>query len=589
MENPEVAQIFDEVAELLEIQDANPFRVRAYRNAARTIRDLSEPVEQYESVRGRKLSDLPGIGDDLAAKIHTILETGDLPLRRELGGRIPSGLRDLLAVPSVGPKRARLLFDTLHIQSLAELQDACRCHRICKIKGFGEKSEQNILHSLEGLGQIARRMHLCEAAVYAEALVKHLRSAPRIRQIAVAGSYRRCQETVGDLDILVACTSAPAVMNMLASYSGVVEILARGPTKMSVRLSVGLQVDLRIVPEASYGAALQYFTGSKAHNIALRRRAQLRGLKISEYGVFHGSRRVAGKTEEDVYGAVGLPWIPPELRENRGEIELAECGCLPELVELQQVRGDFHSHTSATDGRNTLAEMVEGARRRGYSYLAITDHSKRVTMARGLDARRLRQQWREIDKLRSSFSGIHILKGIELDILESGQLDLPDDVLAEADWVVASIHYGQKQSPEKITQRLLGAIRHPSVCAIAHPTGRLIGERPGYEFDFDRVLREAAKYGCLMEINGQPARLDLSDTAALQAHQLGVGIVLGSDAHSVDELCFLQGSINQARRAGLAAADVLNTLTWPRLQKRLQTRRHRRCPESTSAHSAPPR
>jgi DNA polymerase (family 10) len=533
---------------------------------------LTEPLAQIAVDPDRELSDLPGIGTDLAGKIGVILETGDLPLRAELALQVPAGLRDLILLPGLGPKRARLLYDNLDICSLDGLRAACLEQRVRTLRGFGVKTEQTLLHSLDELGQTSRRMYLSEAAVYAGALLRHFSSAPGLQEIAVAGSFRRCRETVGDLDILVACTNPAAVMERLASYEGLARVLARGPTKMSVRLSCGLQVDVRVVESAAYGAALVYFTGSKAHNIALRKRAQERGLKISEYGVFRGQRRIAGRTEDDVYKSVGLPWIPPELREDHGELDLAEAGELPKLIDPKQVHGDLHMHTTATDGRNTLEEMVEAARHHGYAYIAITDHSKRVTMARGLDARRLRQHWRSIDRLQARTRSIHILKGVELDILENGKLDLSDDVLAEADWVIASIHYGQNQPAEQITRRLLNAVRHPCVNAIGHPTGRLIGRRPGYKFDHETVFREAAEHGCLMEVNGQPSRLDLDDQMLRSARKFGVGIYLGTDAHAVEELCFMQGAVNQARRAGLEAAEVVNTRNWARFSKLLQKR-----------------
>jgi DNA polymerase (family 10) len=359
-------------------------------------------------------------------------------------------------------------------------------------------------------------------------------------------------------------------MDRLKAFEGVAVVLARGETKMSVRLRTGLQIDLRVVPEKSYGAALQYFTGSKEHGILLRRIAQDKGLKLNEYGIFRGNKQVAGATEEDVYATLGLPWIPPELREARGEIELAANGHLPRLLELDDIRGDLHMHTDVTDGRATLADMVEAARRRGYSYIAITDHSKRVTMARGLDARRLRQHWKNIDALDGRTKGITILKGIELDILEDGTLDLPDEVLAGADWVVASIHYGQNQSRERITRRLLNAIRSPYVHAIGHPTGRLIAKRGAYEVDLETVLKAAADHGCLMELNSQPSRLDLDDTALMAAKKRGVSVVVNTDAHSVEELSFMEFGVYQARRAGLEAKDVANTQSLSQFRKLLK-------------------
>jgi DNA polymerase (family 10) len=567
MENPEVAQVFEEVADLLELQGANPFRVRAYRNAARTIRDLSEPLAERPP---EQLQDLPGIGADLAGKVRTILDSGDLPLRQELRSQVPAGLRELLNVPSLGPKKAQALYKELHIGSLDQLRQAAEQQRIRGLRGFGTKTEEKILKSLADLPETSRRMYLAEAKVYADALVQHLRSAPGLKQIAVAGSFRRRRETVGDLDLLVTCSRSGPVMDHLAEYAGVAEVLARGPTRMAVRLRSGLQMDLRVVPEKDYGAAMQYFTGSKAHSIELRRRALERGLKVNEYGVFRGDKRVAGRTEEEVYQAVGLAWIPPELREARGEIALAENGRLPKLIELKDVRGDLHMHTTATDGRATLEEMVAAARKRGHAYIAITDHSKRVTMARGLDARRLRQHWKAIDKLAANLKGITVFKGVELDILEDGRLDLPDDVLQDADWVIASIHYGQNQPREQITRRLLNAIRNPYVHAIGHPTGRLIGKRKGYDLDLDAVLKSAADHGCLLELNSQPSRLDLDDVAVMAARDRGVRIVVDTDAHSVEELGFLEFGVYQARRGGLEAKDVANTRTLTQFRKLLK-------------------
>jgi DNA polymerase (family 10) len=566
MENPEVAQVFEEVADLLDIQGANPFRVRAYRNAARTIRDLSQPLAEMAE-DPKQLESLAGVGKDLAEKIATLLKTGDLALRQELRGQVPPGLRDLLNLPGLGPKRAQTLYQQLQITSLDKLRTAAEKHRIRKLKGFGAKTEESILQALAGFEEAAQRVYLADAKLYADAIVRHLKATPRLGQIEVAGSFRRRRETVGDLDLLLTCSRCEAVMDQLAAYEGVAEVLARGSTKMTVRLRNGLQTDLRVVPEKSYGAALQYFTGSKAHNILVRRRALERGLKINEYGVFRGRKQVAGRTEEEVYEAVGLPWIPPELREARGEIERALEGRLPHLLELNELRGDLHLHTTATDGRASLEEMVAAAKKRGHSYIAITDHSKRVTMARGLDARRLRQHWRAIDKLAAKVRGIQLLKGIELDILEDGSLDLPGDVLKDADWVIASIHYGQKQPREHITRRLINAIRNPYVCAIGHPTGRLIGKRPGSDVDLEIVLKAAADYGCFMELNSQPSRLDLDDVALMAAKERGVPIVVNTDAHAVEELGLLEFGVYQARRAGLEAKDVANTRSWPQLRK----------------------
>lgn len=422
----------------------------------------------------------------------------------------------------------------------------------------------------EEVAETGERVLLAEAKVFADAVVRYLRQTPGVGKVEVAGSFRRRKETVGDLDVLITCRRAGPIMDRLASYEAVAGVLARGGTKMSVRLRNGMQLDLQVVPEASYGSALQAFTGSKPHSTQLRRRALERGLKVNDYGVFRGKKRIAGSTEEEVYQALGLPWIPPELREARGEIEQALEGRLPKLLELDDLRGDLHLHTTATDGRASLEEMVAAARERGYAYVAITDHSKRVTVARGLDARRLRQQWRAIDKLNEKVKGITILKGVEVDILKDGTLDLPDDVLEEADWVVASIHYDQNQPRERITRRLLNAVRHPRVHAIGHPTGRLIGKRKGYEVDLDTIFRAAADYGCLLELNSQPDRLDLDDTALMAAKERGVGIVINTDAHAVEELGHMEFGVYQARRAGLEARNVANTRTQAQFCKLLK-------------------
>jgi DNA polymerase (family 10) len=413
-------------------------------------------------------------------------------------------------------------------------------------------------------------MHLADAQAYAEAIVQHLKKCPGVIEIDMAGSYRRRKETVGDLDILASCKNSGKLMDRLTDFEDVSGVLAHGDTKSSVRLRNGLQLDLRVVPEVSYGAALLYFTGSKQHNIVIRRLGIERGLKINEYGVFRGARRIAGRTEEEVYRAVGLPWIPPELREGRNEIELARAGKLPTLVELGDIRGDLHMHTTATDGRSTIEEMIRAAKGRGYKYIAITDHSKRVTMAKGLDAKRLRDHWRNIERASEGISGLTVLRGVELDILEDGNLDLPDSVLAEADWVVASIHYGQNQSEKQITRRILNAIRNPHVDAIGHPTGRLIGKRKPYALNLDEILKAAAEHGCMLEINGQPSRLDLDEIAAAAAKQHGVPIVLGTDAHSTEELRFMEYAVFQARRAGLEAGDIANTRSLARFRKLLR-------------------
>jgi DNA polymerase (family 10) len=586
MENPEVAQIFDEIADLLELQNANPFRVRAYRTAARTVRDLSEPLAAIVHDDPNKLTELAGIGEDLAGKIQAIVETGDLPLRIELCKQVPAGLREMMRLPGCGPKRVQLLHTRLGIDTIEALGRAAKRHAIRELKGFGAKSEENILKALKDAAVGERRMYLADAKVYADAIVRHLRQTPGIIAVEAAGSFRRRKETVGDLDLLACAKRPKAVMDRLQTFEGLSEVLARGKTKMTIRLKCGLQLDLRVVPERSYGAALQYFTGSKAHNILIRKLGQDRKLKINEYGVFRGRRYVTGRTEAEVYQAVGLPWIPPELREARGEVELAQAGELPKLIELGDIRGDLHMHTTATDGRATIEEMITAAKARGYRYIAITDHSKRVTMANGLDGRRLRAHWKEIERIAEEHNDMAALKGVEVDILEDGRMDLPDSVLSEADWVIASIHYGQNQSKRQITRRLLNAVRHPHVHAIGHPSGRLIGVRKPYEAEWDDVFQAAADFGCLMELNCQPSRLDLGEAALAAAVKHGVMIVLGTDAHATEELRFMEFGVYQARRAGLEAVNVVNTKPLPHLVELFKQRRPTRLRRRVRAASA---
>jgi DNA polymerase (family 10) len=416
-------------------------------------------------------------------------------------------------------------------------------------------------------------MLLDEASYLVESLRKHLREVDSIQQLEFAGSFRRGKETVGDLDIVIVSAHPDEAMDRFAAFPRLQEVIARGDTKMSIRVAGGFQVDMRVVPAESFGAALQYFTGSKEHNVEIRGRAKKLGLRINEYGVYREEdldHPIAGTTEESVYAAVKLPWIPPEMRESRGEFEMAEQGRLPELITYANLRGDLHMHTTATDGENTLEEMVAAAQARGWEYIAITDHSQRVSVARGLDGTRLRAQWQEIDRLNEKLEGrFWIFKGIECDILEKGGMDLPDDVLAEADWVLASVHFGQQQPRDQITDRILGAIRHPSVCCVAHPTGRLLGRRPPYEVDLDAVMQAAQEHGKLLELNSNPSRLDLHDVHCQMAAARGIPLVINSDAHSIHHFDLLQFGILTARRAHLEASAVWNTLSCDELKKRI--------------------
>ncbi|MGV3605157.1 MAG: DNA polymerase/3'-5' exonuclease PolX [Planctomycetaceae bacterium] len=572
MNNDTIADAFDQVADLLEFQGANSFRIRAYRNGARTIRDYPQSLSSLASEGKSKLTEIDGIGDDLAQKICTLVQTGSLPMLVELKEQIPESVLALLRIPGMGPKKAAALYNQLGIKSLEELKTACDAGEVRKLKGFGAKTEQLILQGMAIAEQANQRILWADADAVAQNLAEHMRGCDAIEKMEFAGSYRRGKETIGDLDLLVVSSDVKAVMDQFDAFAGKASVTARGETKMSIRTDSGLQIDLRVVPQESFGAALQYFTGSKDHNVVLRGLAKDRGLKINEYGLFrvtdNGEEYIAGKTEEEIYHYLKLPLFPPEIRESRQEYEWAKSGELPTLVEESDIQGDLHMHTHATDGSGSIEEMVAAAQKRGLSYIAITDHSQRVSMARGLDPARLLAQWEEIDRLRPTLpKGFTLLKGIECDILEAGGMDLPDDVLAQADWVLASVHYGQKQSREQITERILGAIENTYVSCVAHPTGRLLNRREPYEVDLDAVFAACKKHGKLLELNANPWRLDLNDVYCAAAKQHGIPIVVNTDAHSVDGLNVLRYGILQARRGGLTKEDVANTRSWAQMKK----------------------
>jgi DNA polymerase (family 10) len=567
--NADIADIFTRMANLLEIENANPFRVRAYRNAARVISSLGREIADMDP-DNEDLTDLPGIGKDLAAKIDEILKTGKLKQLEELEGQTPAGLNELMKIPGLGPKRVAVLYRQLGIANAEELRSAAEEQKIRELEGFGEKTEQSILESFSRPEGGQDRILYREAEQRAGALVAYLKKAGGIQKITVAGSFRRCMETVGDLDILVVCKAGAKIMDRFTAYEDVRKIVSKGGTRSTVVLQSGLQVDLRVVPRGSYGAALHYFTGSKAHNIAVRKRGVRRGLKINEYGVFEGKKQVAGKTEKEVYGAVGLRYIEPELREDRGEIEASEKNRLPALVRLKDIRGDLHAHTDATDGRNSLEEMAEAARKRGYEYLAITEHSRRVTMAGGLDTEKLAAQIERIDRLNEQFDGFRLLKGIEVDILADGTLDLPDAILERLDLCVCSVHYHQNLPRQKQTERILRAMENPLFNILAHPTGRLIGRRKPYEVDLEKIMETARDSGVFLELNAGPERMDLNDSHCRTAKEIGVKVALATDAHSTAGLNFMRYGIGQARRGWLEAEDVINTRSLPELVKLLE-------------------
>ncbi len=569
--NAEIAAIFSQVADLLEIRGENPFRVRAYRTAARTVGDLGESAARMVA-EGRDLTALPGIGADLAGKIRRIVEHGSLETLEELRRSTPGELSRLLELAGLGPKRVQSLWKQLGVTTLDGLKAAAEAGRIHRLKGFGEKTEQAILKDLGRVAAAAGRTLLPAAEEAARLLLRHLGGATGLARIDVAGSLRRGRETVGDLDLLACGGDPEAILARFAAYEGIERLISRGPTKSSALLRSGLQVDVRVVPEEGYGAALHYFTGSKAHNIAVRTLGVRRGLTINEYGVFRGKRRIGGRTEEEVFRAVGLPFIPPELREDRGEIAAAQAGRLPELVRLEQIRGDLHAHTKLTDGRASLAEMAAAAKEHGYEYLAITEHSRRLTLARGLDAAALRRRNREIDRVNARLQGIVLLKGIEVDILADGTLDLPDAALAELDVVVAAVHSKFNLPRAAQTERVVRALENPRVHILAHPTGRLINERDPYEVDLERVVEVARQRGRILELDAHPQRLDLDDLHCRLAKERDVRVAISTDAHAAAHLDFMRYGVSQARRGWLEAPDVVNTLGLAELRRVLAAR-----------------
>jgi DNA polymerase (family 10) len=574
--NHEVAEIFSAIADLMEILDEDRFRVQAYRRASDAIRDLPAPLATYRD-RG-ELEAIPGVGKAIAGKIGELLDTGELQYYNRLQEKAPPGVRELLRVPGVGPRTAGRLYRELGITSLAELKRAAEEGRLATLKGFGAKMIEGILQGISVAERQERRMLLAHALETAEELILALRTAaPALRQATYAGSLRRGRPTVGDLDILVAADDASAVVRAFTTLPLVARVESAGDEKASILLHNGTQADLIAVPPALWGSALQHFTGSKAHNIRFRELALARGLSFSE----HGFRRADGTvltcaTEEEVYAAVDLPWIPPELREGEGEFEAARAGALPRLVELSDMRADLHMHSTWSDGRADIRTMAEAARARGYSHIAMTDHSAYIGLTHGLDAERLRAQRREIAALNAAYAAqgipFRVLCGVEVDITPEGSLALPDDVLAELDIVVASAHIQLRQSPEAATERLLRAVRNPHVDIIGHPVGRMLGSREGAPVDIDALARAAAEYGVLLEVNSGPTRLDLEGPAVRRALELGATIAINSDAHHPDNLDWIRFGVITARRGWAGAAQVANTWSFEALQEWL--RRH---------------
>jgi len=559
MKNQLVARILYEIADLLDL-DGVAFKPRTYRRAAGTIESLCAPVEDL--VAEGKHFELPGVGEAIAKKIAEIVETGRLAYHEELKKKLPIDLFALTQVDGIGPKTAKLLYDELGVCNLVDLERAARQGKVRGVKGLGAKTEEKILRGLGEARQLEGRILLGQATDLADALIERLSKTELFARIEPAGSLRRGRETIGDLDLLAVVKHPEDTSQAARAFvelADVGEILAQGEKKLSVRLAGGVQVDLRIVPEESFGAALQYFTGSKAHNIALRKRAVTKGWKLNEYGLFdRNERALAGPEEAKIYEQLGLQFIPPELREDGGEIQYAEAGTLPRLVEISDIRGDLHVHTDWSDGKATLEEMVQAARERGLSYVAITDHAKFAEVIGGLTPDDLRRQIEEIEALNARLTKFHILTGIEANVLPDGSLDLPDELLARLDVVIAAVHSHFRISREEMTKRLVRAIQYEHVDVLAHPTGRKIGERPGYEADWDAVFATAAKHATAMEVNANPIRLDLNAELVHRAVRAGVKLAIGTDAHAPEHFNFMRLGVLTARRGWATARDLLN-------------------------------
>lgn len=568
--NSDIAEIFSTVADLLDIEGANPFRIRAYRDAAATIGRLPRSVSDMLEAGG-KLTEIQGIGKDLAGKITEIVETGALEQLEDLKKRVSPDLAQLMKIESLGPKRVRALHKKLGINTMEELKEAAEKDKIKELSGFGEKTQQDILKKIEEYDGRQERTTLIVVEQVITPLLEYIDQLECVKELQVAGSYRRRKETVGDLDILAISKKGKEVIDHFTRFEDVKEEISKGKTRSSVILRSGLRIDLRVLDRKSYGAAMLYFTGSKAHNIALRKMAQEeKKLKISEYGVFKGKKRVAGKTEEEVYDLLGVSYIPPELRENQGEIKAAKKNELPDLVELKDLKGDLHAHTKASDGHATIEEMARAAKKRGYKYLAITDHSPHVAVTRGLDAKRLSKQIDEIDRINDKLKGFQLLKGIEVDILKDGSLDLPDSILKKLDLVVGSIHSNFKMSVKKQTERIIKAMDNPYFNILGHPTGRMIGGRQPYELEMEKLMKAALERGCYLELNAQPDRLDLPDHYCRMAKDMGLKIAISTDAHHTSSLDYIRFGIWQARRGWIEKKDVINTMGWRSLKKLLK-------------------
>ncbi len=570
MNNLDYAKIFYEIAEFLELKQDNPFKIRAYRKAAQSIESLSENLEDIYKADGVKgLEKIPGIGSHIALKIEEQIKIGKIKKHQQLLKSFPKGFLELANVPGMGPKTALLLYKKLKIDSITKLEKAAKAGKLRNIPSMGTKKEENILRGIELKKKMHGRFLIDEATAHAELIIEELSKLKEVEKILPCGSLRRGQETIGDIDILVASSTPKKIMDAFTKLDLVKNILAKGETKSSVIMQNNMQADLRVVEEKSFGAAAHYFTGSKAHNIHLRQLAQKKGLKVSEYGIFKGNKQIGGKTEEEMFANFGLDYIPPELREMRGEFEAAAKGKIPKLVELSDIKGDLHMHTTASDGKNTIKEMALAAKKKGYEYILITDHTKSTTIAHGLSEKQMWRHLEDIQKVNKEIKGIEVLAGAEVDILPNGELDYSDELLKALDIVAISIHSNFKMPKDKMTKRLTYVLRKPYVRVLCHPFGRLIGERPAYEVDMEEILRVAKENNVAMEINSHPQRLDLTDIYCKKAKELGVKIVISTDAHSTDQLNLMKYGVITARRGWLEAKDVLNTMSLSKLKSSL--------------------
>ncbi len=564
----EIARIFDTIADSLEILDENRFKIRAYRNAARNILELDESLEELNN-RG-DLSTIPGVGKDLALKIEEYLSSGKIKYYEDLKKKVPPTLIELLSIQSLGPKTLSMLHSEFGVTDLSELQSTLDKSELRNIKGMGQKKIDDIKKGIELLLKKHERINIGIALPTALEIIKHINDIPGTSNTVYAGSLRRMKETIGDIDILTISNRGKEVINSFVKFPFVKEVLASGETKGSIITETGIQVDLRVVNSESYGAALQYFSGSQAHNVKLRTMAVKKGLSINEYGIFRGKKCLASKTEEEIYDTLGLPYFEPELREDRGEFEAAAKGSLPELIKVEDIRGDLHTHSNWSDGKSTIEEMANEAKKIGYDYIAITDHSPASRIANGLDIDRLQDKKRELEKIRQKVSGIEILMGAEVDILGDGTLDYPDSILKDMDIVIASVHSGFKSDTEKITKRIIKAITNPYVHVFAHPTGRLINEREPYNVDLDEVFKTALKHGKALEINASYMRLDLNDLHARKAKNMGIKLSVNTDAHHISQLNFINYGIGTARRGWIEKNDVINSMDFRKLKKWLE-------------------